>query len=100
MAAAQTMTLRILTPAGIVLEEEATSIVAPGEIGYLGILRNHAPLVTTLKPGDVTWQRPSGERVTRHIGAGLLEVSKNRVIILTDALKAALPADAQPARVS
>jgi len=98
--ATKTITLRILTPAGIALEEEATSIVAPGEIGYLGILRNHAPLVTTLKPGRVRWQRASGARVARRIGAGLLEVADNRVIILTDALEAESLADSEPARVA
>jgi len=99
-AAAHPMTLRILTPAGIALEEEATSIVAPGELGYIGILRNHAPLVTTLKPGYVKWQRASGARVARRIGAGLLEVAENRITILTDAVEVESPAQAESARVA
>ena len=86
--AARTITLRILTPAGLVLEDEATSIVAPGEVGYLGILRNHAPLVTTLVPGQLRWKRAGGERTSRRIGAGLLEVARNRVVVLTDSIDA------------
>ena len=86
--ATRTMTLRLLTPAGLALEDEATSIVAPGEMGYLGILLNHAPLVTTLAPGQLRWKRAGGQRVSRRIGAGLLEVARNAVVILTDSLDA------------
>ncbi|MBI2496224.1 MAG: ATP synthase F1 subunit epsilon [Candidatus Omnitrophica bacterium] len=83
---AATIALRVLTSEGLVLEEEAVSVIAPGEPGYLGMLRNHAPLVTTLQPGKLTWRRPSGERRIARIGSGLLEVQRNRVTILTDAV--------------
>ena len=75
--------LRVLTEAGVVLEEAATSVVAPGEVGYLGMLKNHAPLVTTLRPGTLTWRRASGERRTLRIGTGLLEIAHNRCTLLT-----------------
>jgi len=78
--------LKVLTQEGVALEEQAVSVIAPGEPGYLGILRDHAPLVTTLTPGTLTWRRPSGERLTASVGAGLLEVAKNHVTILTDAI--------------
>ena len=89
------ITLRVLTGEGVALEDQAVSIVAPGEPGYLGILRDHAPLVTTLKPGRLTWRRPSGEFLAAGIGAGLLEVANNRVTILTDSLTEAEPAHAE-----
>ena len=81
---ANAITLRVLTQAGPAVDDEAVSIIAPGEAGYLGILRNHAPLVTTLKPGTLTWRRPDGATHTRRIGSGLLEVTRNAVTILTD----------------
>ena len=80
---ASAITLRVLTQAGPAIEDDAVSIVAPGEIGYLGILRNHAPLVTTLKPGTLTWRRPDGQTHTRRIGDGLLEIAHNRCTLLT-----------------
>ena len=83
---ASTMTLRVLTQAGLALEDEAVSVVAPGEPGYLGMLRRHAPLVTTLKPGTLSWQRAGGERQARRVGAGLLEVEHDHVTILTDSV--------------
>ena len=80
------ITLRVLTQEGVLLEDEAVSVVAPGGLGYLGMLRHHAPLVTTLTPGKLTWKRPDGERRTARLGAGLLEVQHNHITILTDAV--------------
>ena len=80
---ADPLTLRVLTAEGVALEDHAASVIAPGELGYLGILRNHAPLVTTLQPGTLTW-RAGGASHSRRIGAGLLEVRRNTVTILTD----------------
>ena len=75
--------LRVLTEAGVAVDDEAVSIVAPGEPGYLGILHNHASLVTTLKPGQLAWRTPDGARQARRIGAGFLEIVRNRCTILT-----------------
>lgn len=80
------LTLRVLTEAGLAFEEPAASVIAPGELGYLGLLPRHAPLVTTLRPGTLTWKRPDGRKETRRIGDGLLEVAKNRVTILTSSV--------------
>ena len=81
---ASTIALRVLTHEGVALQEEAVSVIAPGTPGYVGMLRNHAPLVTTLKPGTLIWQRPSGERQTVQLGSGLLEVEHNRITVLTE----------------
>ena len=77
--------LKVLTEAGVAIEESAVSIVAPGELGYLGILKNHAPLVATMGPGKVTFRDPSGgTQVMQSLGAGLLEVQKNQAVLLLD----------------
>lgn len=81
------ITLRVLTAEGLAFEAQAASIIAPGAPGYLGILKNHAPLVTTLKPGKLTWRQEGGASKTVHIGSGLLEVIKNHVTILTDSVR-------------
>ena len=83
---ARTLTLSVLTPEGVAITDEAVSIVAPGERGYLGMLFNHAPLVTTLQPGTLSWRQPAGATRALAIGAGLLEVVKNRVTVLTSTL--------------
>ena len=43
---ADPITLRVLTDAGLAIEDQAVSVIAPGEVGYLGVLHNHAPLIT------------------------------------------------------
>jgi F-type H+-transporting ATPase subunit epsilon len=84
MSTERTITLKVLTAEGLAFEDEAVSVVARGERGYVGFLYRHAPLVTTLSPGKLSWRRPDGARRTARLGSGLLEVVKNRLTILTD----------------
>ena len=95
---AEPIALRVLTGDGLALEDQATSIIAPGERGYVGFLSHHAPLVTTLSPGTLTWQRLSGERRTRRIGSGLLEMAQNRCTLLTDEVSERSGTEAATAR--
>jgi len=68
-----------------IYEGRAVSLVAPGEIGYLGVLANHAPLITTLIPGKIILRNESGEKtIFRSKGNGFLDVIKNNVTILLD----------------
>ncbi len=76
--------VRVLTDAGMLLEDDAVSVIAPGEVGYLGMLRNHAPLVTTLVPGKLIWRRQDGSSATALVGSGLLEIQRNQLTLLTD----------------
>ena len=84
---AGTIALRVLTSEGVAFEATATSIIVPGALGYLGILFNHAPLVTTLKPGRLTWRTPEGSQHTRLVGDGLLEIAHNQCTLLTSQAK-------------
>ena len=77
-------TLKIVTPDQVFFEGPATSVVAPGAIGYLGILKNHAPLVTTLDKGRLTYKDESGQMKGFQVEGGFLEVLNNRVLVLTD----------------
>ena len=80
--------LEIMTPARTVFKGEVNSLVAPGALGYLGIWANHAPLVTTLTPGKITYRDSSGRSaILQSTGAGLLEVYKNRATILADGIE-------------
>ena len=82
--------MEILTPNRRVFKGQVTSLVAPGEIGYLGVLANHAPLVTTLVPGKVVYRDPAGSPTTLWVkGKGLLEVYKNHATVLTEEVSAA-----------
>lgn len=80
--------LKIVTPDGVAFTGKTISVVAPGTLGYLGILKNHAPLVTSLEKGNLTYKDEAGEAHTFKVEGGFLEVQKNRVLVLTDKIAA------------
>jgi F-type H+-transporting ATPase subunit epsilon len=65
-------------------------VVAAGEMGDLGIIRGHAPLLTALKPGPIRVIKQGGEEVVIYVSGGYLEVQPNSISVLADtALRAA-----------
>lgn len=78
-----TFTLTIVTAESQVFSEEVDVLVAPGIDGQLGILPNHAPLMTQLQPGEMT-VRSGGDENVLAVTGGFLEVLNNRVTILAD----------------
>jgi len=80
--------LDIVTAERVVYSDEADVVVAPGIDGQLGILPHHAPLMTTLQPGELR-VRKGGEEFSLAISGGFLEVRPDRVIILADAAERA-----------
>ncbi len=63
---------------------EATLVVASGEMGELGIVPRHAPLITRLKPGQVRVIDASGEEHSFYVSGGILEVQPQVVTVLAD----------------
>ena len=57
------MTVEILTPDVVLYEGDATYVGLPGSDGSLGILNNHAALVTTLREGEVVVKNDNDEQV-------------------------------------
>ncbi len=81
----KSFTLEIRTPDRAVFKGSVASLVAPGALGYLGILANHASLVTTLTPGKIIFRDETGRPSTlQSRGEGFLEVHQNQVILLAD----------------
>ena len=76
--------LDIVTAERVVFSEEVEVVIAPGVQGQLGILPHHAPLMTTLEPGELR-VRKGGEETSLAISGGFLEVRPDRVIVLADA---------------
>ena len=74
--------IRILTNDGTSIEDEAQSICSPGYRGYVGFLYNHAPLVTLVDPGTLSWRRPDGDERSYKLGSGILEISHNQLTLL------------------
>ena len=80
--------LDIVTAEREVFSEEVDVIIAPGVEGQLGILPHHAPLMTTLQPGELIVRKGSDE-FSLVVSGGFLEVRPDRVIILADAAERA-----------
>jgi F-type H+-transporting ATPase subunit epsilon len=81
----ETFNVSVTTMDGVLYEGGATSLVAPGDLGYIGILKEHAPLVTTLLKGKLTIHTESNKCVYINVlGEGFLEVLKNHVTITLD----------------
>ena len=75
------MTVEILTPDVVLYEGDATYVGLPGSDGSLGILSNHAALVTTLIEGEVVVKNDNDEQVFA-VKGGTVEVLNNHVTIL------------------
>ncbi len=77
------MHVTVISPEGAVYDGEADAVVAPGHDGELGILANHAPLMTTLGTGVLTVR--VGDDTTRfRVQGGFLQVVQNSVRILAE----------------
>jgi F-type H+-transporting ATPase subunit epsilon len=77
--------LNIYTPEKTIFDTQASSLCLPEESGYLGVLAHHAPLISTLMPGKITFKDIEGNLNTVHSASkGVFEIVNNRVIILLD----------------
>jgi F-type H+-transporting ATPase subunit epsilon len=88
--------LLVVTPERRVLEAEADEVELPGAQGYVGILPGHAPLITLLGTGVLTYRR-GGSSAAYVVSAGFAEVSGDRVSVLADSAEGAGEIDAAAA---
>ena len=91
---AGTFHVRLLTPEREVFSGEAQHLFARGSVGYLGVLANHAPLLTSLEPGLMAIRPAGGGLEPFVVTGGFLEVSNNRATVLADAAEHASEIDA------
>lgn len=94
---AKTQRLDIVTPEKVVFSEEIDFIVAPGADGELGVLPEHAPLVTALKIGTMRVQQ-GGKFFKVAVSGGFMEVKNSRVVVLADTAERADQIDLERAR--
>ena len=73
----------VLTPEGPYFEGEVASVTAPGADGQMGVLKGHAPLVTSLGFGPLYIRKEQGAKPEAYfLVGGFMEVYKNKVAIL------------------
>jgi F-type H+-transporting ATPase subunit epsilon len=77
------LTVSVVSPERTLFEGEAESIVAPAFDGQVGILTNHAPMITLLGTGELRLTGSAGDRKFT-VSGGFLEVADNRVRVVTE----------------
>ena len=82
---AHTFPVNIVSAEEAIFSGDVEMLVAPGETGELGILPNHAPLLTRIKPGTVKLKIPGqAEDELIYVSGGMMEVQPKSVTILAD----------------
>ena len=78
------MNIEIYTPEKTVFKGEAEAVILPGAGGQFEVLKNHAPLISTLDEGQLIVAESGNNRATYEIKAGFVEVLNNNVSILVE----------------
>ena len=79
------MVVEIYTPDQLIFQGEAASVTVPGTSGSFEVLKDHAPIISTLEDGKVT-VRTGKETQTFTIKGGVVEVKENKVVVLAEGL--------------
>ena len=75
--------LEIATPERLLLKEDVTEVYIPAKEGMIGILPEHAPLLSELGVGELTYVASSGRRKL-FVAGGWVQILNNAVRVLTD----------------
>jgi len=81
------MTLQILTPDKLIYDGTVTAVTVPGVEGSFQILKDHAPIISTLADGNVIIKINNQEEIIG-IKGGVVEVLDNKIIVLAEAIVA------------
>ena len=80
----ENMQLEIITPDKKLYSGDVKSVTLPGAEGSLGVLNNHAAMITTLKKGEIRIVDNDQQKQSFEINGGVAEVLKNKIIILAE----------------
>ena len=81
------MKIEIITPDKKIFEGEIKSVRVPGKKGSFQVLKDHAPIVSTLESGSVRMVDQDNNELVYEIDGGVIEVKANKIILLADSVK-------------
>jgi F-type H+-transporting ATPase subunit epsilon len=81
------MKIEIFTPDRKVYEGEIKSVRVPGKKGSFQVLKDHAPIISTLEKGPVVIIDQDNKQTTFEINSGVIEVRTNKIILLAESVK-------------
>jgi F-type H+-transporting ATPase subunit epsilon len=81
------MKIEIITPDKKVFDGDIKSVRVPGKKGSFQVLKDHAPIISTLETGSVIIVDQDGNEKVFNISGGVIEVKMNKIILLADTVK-------------
>ena len=75
--------LHIVSPEKVLVEKEVSCVTLPGTVGAFEVLRNHAPIISSLEKGDIVYVS-DGKTERLSIVSGFVEVCNNRVDVCVE----------------
>lgn len=84
--------LEIVTPKGAAVSEAVDIVTAPGIAGEFGVLANHAPLLSTIKIGVLSYKK-DGREQNMMVSGGFCEVSNNKITFLVESAESGADID-------
>jgi F-type H+-transporting ATPase subunit epsilon len=97
---ADTIELEVVTPERQLVKESVTEAQIPAKEGYIGVLPGHAPLLSLLGSGVLTYTPQSGTRKVLAIHGGFVEVLPGHISVLANLAERAEEIDIEKARVA
>jgi F-type H+-transporting ATPase subunit epsilon len=91
--------LEVVTPYGLILNEDVDEVTAAGSEGEFGVLPGHAPFITTLKIGMLTYKKGSEVRYV-FVNSGYAEVGPDKVVVLADSAEKSEYIDVERAKAA
>ncbi len=80
----KTFHFELVSPESIVVSTDASMVIVPGTEGDFGVLANHAPLLSSVRPGVVTVTTAEGEEKKIFVAGGFADVSENQCSVLAE----------------
>src|SRR5438874_5531770 len=96
---ADQLQLEVVTPERRVLSESVNAVTVPGRGGEMGILPGHAPMISELQTGVLSYNE-DGTTFQLHVSGGFVEVNDDRVAVLAEIAERPEEIDAARARLS
>lgn len=91
--------LEVVTPYGLILSEDVDEVTAAGSEGEFGVLPGHAPFITTLKVGMLSYKKGNEVRYI-FVNSGYAEVGPDKVVILADSAEKSEYIDVERAKAA
>lgn len=92
--------LMVLTKKKTYFDGSASSLIVPGTIGYMQILKDHSPIIASLKPGKLQVRNEQGEEILYAISGGIFEFNENNALVLADTLESSDEIDIERAEAA